>query len=66
MQTPQKMLLKTTLPKKNMDEFHETWHSLTFCFMKKTPNDAVTSQRQSKFTPKMKANALLRLLSSLV
>ena len=33
---------------------------------KKTPNDAVTPQRQSQFTPKMKANVVLRLLSSLV
>ena len=33
---------------------------------KKTSNDAVTSQCQSQFTPKMKANAVLRLLSSLV
>ena len=31
-----------------------------------TPNDAVTPQRQSQFTPKMKANAVSRLLSSLV
>ena len=33
---------------------------------KRTPNDAVTPQHQSQFTPKMKANAVLRLLSSLV
>ena len=33
---------------------------------KKTLNDAVTPQRQSQFTPKMKANAVPRLLSSLV
>ena len=33
---------------------------------KKTPNDAVTPQRQSQFTPKMKANVVPRLLSSLV
>ena len=33
---------------------------------KKTPNDAVATQRQSQFTPKMKANAIPRLLSSLV
>ena len=33
---------------------------------KKTPNDDVTPQRQSQFTPKMKANAVPRLLSSLV
>ena len=32
----------------------------------KTPNDAVTPQRMSQFTPKMKANAEPRLLSSLV
>ena len=30
------------------------------------PNNAVTPQRQSQFTPKMKANAVPRLLSSLV
>ena len=47
-------------------EFHETCHSVTFYFMKKTTNDAVTPQRQSQFTPKMKANAVPRLLSSLV
>ena len=34
--------------------------------VKKTPNDAVTPLRQSQFTPKMKANAVPRLLSSLV
>ena len=33
---------------------------------KKAPNGAVTPQRQSQFTPKMKANAVPRLLSSLV
>ena len=33
---------------------------------KKTPKDAVTPEPQSKFTPKMKANTVLRLLSSLV
>ena len=37
-----------------------------FISWKKSPNDAVTPQRQRKFTPKMKANAVLRLLSSLV
>ena len=47
-------------------EFYETLHSVTFYFMKKTPNDTVTPQRQSQFTPKMKANAEPRLLSSLV
>ena len=48
-------------------EFHENCHSVIFYFMKKkTPNDAVTPQRQSQFTPKMKANAVSRLLSSLV
>ena len=48
-------------------EFNETCHSVTFYFMKKkTPNDAMTPQRQSQFTPKMKANAVPRLLSSLV
>ena len=39
---------------------------LYFISLKKTPNDDVTPQRQSQFTPKMKANAELRLLSSLV
>ena len=32
----------------------------------KIPKDAVTPQHQSQFTPKMKANAVPRLLSSLV
>ena len=52
----------------NRHEFHETCHSDTFYFRKKkkTPNDAVTPQPQSQFTPKMKANAVSRLLSSLV
>ena len=46
-------------------EFHETCHSVIFYFMKKkTPNDAVTPRCQSQFTPKMKANAVRRLLSS--
>ena len=35
-------------------------------FYEKTPDDAVTPQRQSQFTAKMKANAVPRLLSSLV
>ena len=39
---------------------------LHFISWKKTPNDAVAPQRQSQFTPKMKANAVPRLLSSLV
>ena len=39
---------------------------LLFISWEKTPNDAVTPQRQSQFTPKMKANAVPRLLSSLV
>ena len=39
---------------------------LHFISWKKTPNDTVTPQRQSQFTPKMKANAVPRLLSSLV
>ena len=37
-----------------------------FTSWKKTPNDAVTPQRQSQFTPKMKANVVPCLLSSLV
>ena len=39
---------------------------LLFISLKKTPNDAVTPQHQSQLTPKMKANAVPRLLSSLV
>ena len=39
---------------------------LHFISWKKTPNDVVKPQRQSQFTPKMKANAVPRLLSSLV
>ena len=39
---------------------------LDFISRKKTPNDAVTPQRQGQFTPKMKANAVPHLLSSLV
>ena len=39
---------------------------LQFISWKKTPNDAMIVQRQSQFTPKMKANAVPRLLSSLV
>ena len=39
---------------------------LHFISLKKTQNDAVTPLCQSQFTPKMKANAVPRLLSSLV
>ena len=39
---------------------------LHLIWWKKTQNDAVTLQSQSQFTPKMKANAVPRLLSSLV
>ena len=39
---------------------------LHFISWKKTQNDAVTPRRQSQFTPKMTANAVLHLLSSLV
>ena len=46
--------------------FHETCHSVTFYFMKKDSEDAVTPQRQSQVTPKMKANTVTHLLSSLV
>ena len=52
--------------------FIETWipWNLSFHYifisLKRTPNDAVTPLRQSQFTPKMKANAVPRLLSSLV
>ena len=37
-----------------------------FISWKETPNDVVTPQRQSHFTPKMKANAVPCLLSSLM
>ena len=47
-------------------EFHETCPSITLFLLKKDSNDAVTPVRQSQFTPKMKANAVSRLLSSLV
>ena len=40
--------------------------SAHFISWKKTPNDAVAQQHLSQFTPKMKANAQPRLLSSLV
>ena len=39
---------------------------LYFISWEKTPNNAVRPQRQSQFTPKMKANVVPRLLSSLV
>ena len=42
------------------------WFRYILFHDKKTPNDAVTPQRQSQFTPKMKAIAVPRLLSSLV
>ena len=41
---------------------------MRFCGLflsRKMPNNAVTPQRQSQFTPKMKANMESRLLSSL-
>ena len=48
-------------------DFHKTCHFVTFYFVEeKTPNDAVRPQHQSQFTPKMKANAVPHLLSSLV
>ena len=53
-------------------EYHNDMNSmklvipLHFISYKKIPNDAVTPQRQGQFTPKMKANAVPRLLSSLV
>ena len=50
----------------SIHEFHETCHSITFYFMKKDSKNAVTPQHQSQFTPKMKANAVPRLFSSLV
>ena len=49
-----------------------TWIPWTLSFRyilfheKRLLNDAVTPQRQSQFTPKMKAKAVPRLLSSLV
>ena len=50
----------------NVMNFMKLVIPLRFISWKKTPNDAVTPQRQSQFTPKMKANAVPRLLSSLV
>ena len=48
-------------------EFHETCHSVTFYFMKKDSKWCCeTPLGQSQFTPKMKTNAVPRLLSSLV
>ena len=43
-------------------------NAVPLCFIswRKTPNDAMTPQCQSQFTPKMKANAVPPLLSSLV
>ena len=62
----------TPCPSKFVNSFFMTWipWNLSFHYIsfheKKTANDAVTPQRQSQFTPKMKANAIPRLLSSLV
>ena len=39
---------------------------VSFHEKKKTPNNVVTPQTHSQFTPKMKVNAVLHLLSSLV
>ena len=49
-------------------EFHETCHFITFYFMIKDSQTLlyVTPQCQSQLTPKMKANAIPRLLSSSV
>ena len=47
-------------------EFHENHHSITSYFMKKDCKLCAIPKRQSQFTPKMKANAVPRLLSSLV
>ena len=52
--------------REKVHEFHENCLSVTFYFRKKTPNDDVTPQLQSQFTPKMKANAVPRLLSYLL
>ena len=41
-------------------------HEFLMFVSKKKLNNAVMPQRQSQFTPKMKANAVPRLLSSLV
>ena len=60
------VMIRATASPRPTHEFHETRHSVSFYFTKKTPNDAVTPQRRSQFTPKMKANAVPRLLSSLV
>ena len=37
------------------NEFHETCHSVTSYFMKKTRSDAVTPQHRIQFIPKMKS-----------
>ena len=56
----------------NLSGFQYSWipWKLSFRYIlfheKKAANDAVTPQYQSQFTPKMKANAVPRLLSSLV
>ena len=54
------------MPKKAIMNFMKLVIPLHIISWKKTPNDSVTPQRQSQFTPKMKANAVPRLLSSLV
>ena len=54
------------LPKINGMNFMKLVIRLHFISWKRTPNNAVTPQRQSQFTPKMKTNAVPRLLSSLV
>ena len=47
-------------------EFHETCLSVIFYFMKKDSKRWCDTTTPSQFTPKMKANADPRLLSSLV
>ena len=56
-------ILVLPLPYKNSMKLVIPLHFISW---KEAPNDAVTPQRQSQFTPKMNANAVPRLLSSLV
>ena len=51
---------------KHYRKFHEICHSVTFYFMKKDSKRSCDTTTPSQFTPKMKANAVPRLLSSLV
>ena len=56
----------TELNRTSEHEFHETCHSVTFYFLKKDSKRCCDTTMPDQFTPKMKANAVPRLLSSLV